>query len=580
MKCSACFSSVQPVLFTSGHAYSIANLASPTKEVLFMTNTATPYNVQPNASSSQPMTTLKLPLCDRTISQDISGDFSLPDYQPEIKRLLRIGVAVQPPLTYATQENLDLSGNMDYFVLYTGHDDMLYCAPLTADYHISAPLTDHADTALKGNLEAWMGDEPCCICHMSADMVTGRVTSPRRLNIKCRMNAKVKAYASCPAGTSPTISQGLAMPEFLSATIPCVNVYRGLGDMLPLQDDMILAPGDADRLRVICAEGQVMTHEVIPGQDSITCRGDVWLKLTMCPMDTQNQPSIPTVTQRKVPFSQVIDLPGVTPDCGVYTNGSCHQLSVEMDDGHLHTEMGIVIEVLAQKDIPTIYTKDIYDTRRNTSATYTSYCVENALQTHSGNFTLSHSLPLSDVNIPASARVVDAMATAEPSELRGERGKYILNGTCHVHLILQNNAEYSSTQIDLPFKYEFENTSSYQTDMWGSENGLSFGGRVTPLACRARIDGERVGMDAELCVMLHLTQKNNITALSGIHVGDEVQRSHGEYVICFPAPQDTLWSVAKKYHAPLAPLSAANGLSSLTSPDAPDSLEGVGYLIV
>ena len=47
-------------------------------------------------------------------------------------------------------------------------------------------------------------------------------------------------------------------------------------------------------------------------------------------------------------------------------------------------------------------------------------------------------------------------------------------------------------------------------------------------------------------------------ALTEADFGDEVTRRRGEYVICFPAPTDSLWTVAKRYHAPIAALTAVN----------------------
>ncbi|MBR0443324.1 MAG: hypothetical protein IIX15_03200, partial [Clostridia bacterium] len=43
---------------------------------------------------------LQLPICDRMVITEVSGEVSLPDYQPEIKRLLRVSATVQPPTRY------------------------------------------------------------------------------------------------------------------------------------------------------------------------------------------------------------------------------------------------------------------------------------------------------------------------------------------------------------------------------------------------------------------------------------------------------------------------------------------------
>jgi hypothetical protein len=89
-----------------------------------------------------------------------------------------------------------------------------------------------------------------------------------------------------------------------------------------------------------------------------------------------------------------------------------------------------------------------------------------------------------------------------------------------------------------------------------------------------------VGIDAELAVSIRTYIPAPFTALSDVGFGSEVTRRRGEYVICFPAPTDTVWSVAKRYHAPMAGLTAANNLSAGVQPDGEESLEGVKYLIV
>ena len=57
-------------------------------------------------------------LLDRILTQDITQELSLPDYQPEIKRLLRVNATIQPPTRYIGGGNIEFSGNVDFTVLY------------------------------------------------------------------------------------------------------------------------------------------------------------------------------------------------------------------------------------------------------------------------------------------------------------------------------------------------------------------------------------------------------------------------------------------------------------------------------
>jgi len=519
-----------------------------------------------------------LPLCHRTLTQDLVGDFSLPDYQPEIKRLLRITAHPAPPETFSSGDALEMEGRIDYFVLYMGNDNQLYCAPLSSEYRMTLPMTDIADrdSSYASHLDVLTGQEPTCLCDLSADPVTGRVTAPRRLNIKCRLSAAVKSYGQASIGAHR--GEDLLPPsvETLTAAIKSGTVYHTLGELMTLQDDMILTSAGEQEMRVVCAEGQVMVSEISAGRDMVTCRGDVLLKLTLSPAEGDNTPA--TVTTRKIPFSQALSLPGVTPDCNCRAVGSCRDMSVEMEDGQLHSELDMQLEVVAQKNVSTLYEKDQFSTRKDTKCEYAEYRPEVALGCINGNFTLSDSLALADTGISPAARVVDVSGRAFPEMLTAdaEKNRYLLTGVCRVTLILYKDGEYTASELELPFRYEKESYNENFPEGFAP----AFDGCVKALTCRARMDGERIGIDAELSVSLRLTDTLSFKALRHVTFGEDIVRKRGEYVVCFPSAEDSLWSVAKRYHAPLAALGAANGLSLPAEADDEASLTGVPYLIV
>jgi hypothetical protein len=150
-------------------------------------------------------------------------------------------------------------------------------------------------------------------------------------------------------------------------------------------------------------------------------------------------------------------------------------------------------------------------------------------------------------------------------------GRCIVSGKANFHLLLINNGEYSFSEIQLPFRYE--------TDCDADGEMILCDSAAEVISCRARMDGERIGIDAEIAMMLRIVSIEPISMLESVTFKNEVVRRRGEYVVCFPADGDTLWSVAKRYHAPMAALSVANDLPTST-PDDKNVLDGVGYLIV
>ena len=158
-----------------------------------------------------------------------------------------------------------------------------------------------------------------------------------------------------------------------------------------------------------------------------------------------------------------------------------------------------------------------------------------------------------------------------------EKERYILTGRCRVHLLLCRDGEYSSSEVEFPFRYEKEMGGGHPLPD-GSQP--EFDGTVKAITCRARMDGERLGIDAELAVAIRMTAPDNLTSLSSVSLGDEITRHAGEYMICFPSANDTLWSVAKRYRVPLAALGAANGVPSSEDPAEIGSLKEINFLIV
>ncbi len=518
---------------------------------------------------------VQVPVADRILTTEVVGDFSLPDYQPEIKRLLRIDVGVLPPMCTGSGRDSEVTGLLDYYVLYMGHDNALWCAPLSTEYSLSMPIEDRVETLS-------VGEPFVCVGDVTTENPVGRVTAPRRLSIRCKLTAKVKMYGECPLHAGEGDGEGT---EVLTAEATVARASRMLGERIDLQEDIILPPGGAEK-RIVCAEGSVMMQEAIPAGGQVHLRGEVTVKLTLSPAESDNafasdevsttEFPMPEILRRKIPFSASMEAEGATADCMATACGFCTDLTVEMEEGHIHLELGVIPEVRTQKNETVTYVKDLYSTRQRLATTSATLPTESASRALNGNFTLSDSLPLTDIGMDADATIVDVTATAMPDSLTvdSEKGRCVLTGLCRAHLLLMRDGEYTSATMELPFRYEFDDSAAHE--------GMNYDGSATVLHCRGRSDGERVSLDAELAVSLRTHASAPMIVLADAAEDaspDRLTRRRGEYVICFPAPTDSLWSVAKRYAAPMTALTAANNLPAAPA-DAPESLDGVGYLIV
>ena len=125
---------------------------------------------------------MSIPICEKTVVTELSDDFTLPDYRPEIRRLLKISVALPAPSSYVSANSAEFSGDAVYSVLYVGGDGKLCSCELVAVYEASTELQNTENCE---NVSAF--DE------LEAENVVGRVTAPRKLNIRCRVRHLIRA---------------------------------------------------------------------------------------------------------------------------------------------------------------------------------------------------------------------------------------------------------------------------------------------------------------------------------------------------------------------------------------------------
>ncbi len=501
---------------------------------------------------------MQIPLCDKTVLCEVTGDFSLPDYQPEIKRLLRIRPCVLPPSHYAGAGNAEFSGVLDYYVLYMGNDGGLYCAPLHTEYGISVPFDEG------------QGSVSLCMADVMPDSVVGRVSAPRKLNIRCRLRAGVRIFGNLPAAEQ---TEGVVDPfsiQRLSGEQTLAQMGYGVSDPVHLSED-ILTDTRGRNMRLVCAEGQVHVQEANAGAGVVNCRGEVELKLMMSAEEQGSLPDpVPTYLVRKLPFSAGIEVEGAMPGSECCVIGNCAELSVAVEETFMHAEVGVVLQAHVMTNRPVRYTKDIFSTKKECECVHDEYALPVAIRALNGNFTQSDSMPLAEAEIPAGCSIVDVCGSAEAEEMHWERGRCSIGGTGRYVVLTYADGEISPHEITLPWKYEFE--CAREPSDWRAHAQV--------LSCRARVDGERIGIDAEIACALEAWDETSARVLRSVSFGEGTGSKSGAFVVCYPSAKDSLWSVAKRYATSLSAVRSANDLAADVPADAHESIQGCKYLIV
>ena len=523
----------------------------------------------PGNAESPARLLVRIPLCDKSVSQEYTNDFTLPDYLPEIRKMLRVTATVLPAESYATPTAAEYAGELRYRVLYVGADGALHSAELPAEYTLSVQIDppDTCDTSM--GIDAWLDAEP--------ELVVTRVLSPRKLGIRCRLKAHARANGWNSLEETLSGAPNGAI-ERLTGEADAAVVLRGVSSPIEVSDEILDgAPLTADPLRVISGEGRVLVSEAVAEKNRVNLRGELLLKL-LCtresPDGAEGASASPTVTQRRLPFSAAVEVDGADRLCDARGFGTLSNLSVTVEDGRILADAELLLTAECQKNERFAFTRDLFSTGSDCRTAFGEITLPFALAMQNGNFTLSDAIPLEGSGIGASDRILDATGEVSVEAVTENGGKTVFTGTAQFHALTENeeSREYGYADFSLPFRY----VADTRNDSAGLPAVSDYDARFEPLTVRLKSDGERLAVDAEISVSIRTAGSVNARLLKEAKFGDAVKKTRGAIVLAYPTPDATLWEAAKKYHVSVPTLAEQNALEA--DPDAP--LSGVRYLLV
>lgn len=510
-----------------------------------------------------PPALLPAPLLDRTIATDLATDFALPDYLPEIKRLLRVTPIIIPESRYLGASSAEFNGTLEYLVTYSGADGNLWSARLRQDYAVSTPVD--ADQLAHGL-------DP--MADTQVDSIVSRVTGPRKLNVRARLRTRVSAWGE--VSVEPEI-EGNPSPAALERLMkPCrvMRLFHAVSEPIDLGDEIALAAGEGET-RIIRADGCVQVNDAAVGDGGVTCRGELLLQLLTC-YEQDGMSSQPVQTWRKIPFEEQIALPDAAPGMMARAWGRCGELAVQIEDGHILCDATIWIEAEVAGENELSLTADIFSTDGEIEdVAYREVEMTGLARCTNGSFTMTGSAPFKDAGIDPGAVIVDVRAVPQIEGIEVAGGRCKLNGNCRLSVIYRIDGEYGAGEMVIPLTYSIDS---------GDDDVTDYAVELTVCGLRSRCEGDddlrKMSIDAEIAAAVRLYERKKQRILDHA-VYRPAETSHNSAcIICYPEPDDSIWSVCKRYRVSCAKVASANHLQYGEGSDLPDSLGGVQYLVI
>ena len=538
---------------------------------------------------------------DTAVTHESSGEFTLPDYLPEIRRVVSVTSTVLPEGRFINGDvnsqniTIEFAGSVVHNILYTNDSGELYCASLSTDYESNTAAPNFINS-VSVDTRIDSGTAACA--------ATCRVIGPRKVAVRAKLKSRVMAvnerYLNEMIDSPLTAADELSLERLLKR-YESVRIMRGeIGD-LRISETIESPPG---MVRPVACSAIVNIREIKPQRDVLSVRGDVVVKCICADEGPAGDggdglfgANLPVpiggaqTVVKKIPFAEEIEIDGLTERCSARSWGRCTSVTVGTDDGgadSLFCDLVFELNAEAMTNEAVTSTADMYSTEYECACTYKDADVYSVLRCANGNVSLSGNITVAG---DRHLSVIASSADARIDDVEFEKGKIVLRGNCAVKVVTSKSGdknggtEYAVEEVSIPLRYECEPVSSAPSTanpdiVWRADC------TVTDITERAEADGGSLFVNAEVALSVSALVKNKVNILDRVSIDhakriDSAGRDTG-LKIYYPHGKDTLWKIAKENHITCSAIAELNGLDSEVSAlnDDPASLDGISMLII
>ena len=495
-----------------------------------------------------------------TAHNEISAEYNLPDYLPDINRLLKVSAKITENSHFLSGDVLEYDGKMKCTILYATGDGNLRSAEFERDF--------------SGNMSV-AGTSGDCDIRFDADIetVSCRLLNPRKLTAKIKLALKSEVY--CNVITTPNIVGKLNASEERALqyrTHAAVGVEMKTAQELGTQisEDLELDASLPSIDEIIAVETEPCVTEFRASDSSIAYKGEIVTEILYRAVGEENESGEKDALtfasfSAKIPIAGEIPAENIGEHPVIRANVKIGSMEYrpqqnafgENRTAELDFDYSVYLDIFCNSE--TEITTDMYSTEYESDCEEESLSYETALCAKSFNFSSDGSAPREDIDFD---RIVMTTATAAIEKTEKQGNKLLFAGTANVSAVLTNGAGiYLSRNFQIPLKGE--------TEAPRSAFPCEIDARACVLAATARLDGDQIRTNLEVLVSYTVTEQHTEPRIRQISVYKDRpagNKKSPSLTLCYPSFGETLWDIAKKYSTTVSELMATNGISAENMP--------------
>ena len=493
-------------------------------------------------------------LFDGCQEQPVDIDVSLPDYCPDIQRILKCQIYPKISSRSITGDRLMLDGSYTVKIFYLDPEGTcVRCHECDDSFTAEIALKQQAENAL-------------VTASARVEYVNCRASSPRRLNVHGSFSLCAKVIS---AGLSEAVSNIAGSDVEQQKMQASVNELAGFAQQSFSVDEVLeLGQGKPPADAIVRADAYLVMQDCKVAAGKLMTKGDANVKFLY---RTAGETGDLETMEYSLPFTQMLDCDGVTDDCicSIHMEVSGVEAQIKNDYSgdktFFDTQVKIYATARAYRPKNMVLVNDAFSRSYDMNIDAKQKTVECLAETV--HDTLVHKADLAQEGTQIS-KVIDVwseMASAAATVADGKislKGKYSL---CVLACDEKNAPFYFERIVD----FEHEMATSAEGDLKCEPD-------VTVGAVSYRISGSGMEVKTELCIRAEVMRRITFKAVTSA-TADETKPVARDTAAClclyFADAGESVWNIAREYRTSMASVCAENGIAG-------DTVENRGMLLI
>lgn len=485
----------------------------------------------------QPVSVCEL-LLDTAAEYPIESDLLLPDYCPDIVRILCC--RVQTLCTDCTAEKavLTVEGMANLSLCYIGDIGGMrkteYKIPFSKSFELPREVTS-----------------PVCSATVEPGRVSCRAVSKRRLELHGALTIRVRLYDTAEhSAVSQARGDGV---QLLHCDYPGARLDGQSNHRFSLAEQLSVPVGKEPPAEIVQVDCRPVVQDCRPVAGRAVLKGELLVHLLY---KTDLETGALECCDYSLPLSQMFDLPRLTEETRCEARLSCLSAECALDEPDEGVRLEVELAAWIRCFSPVVLSgaTDSFSTLYPTEHTLESLRIPRRVEPVAERVTVRCEAPLPD----GAEALLDVWAGADSMTVAAQGEKLVLTGRLAFTML------FSGGELGL-------DSASHSCDV---ASPLSYQGGdvellpdVVILSVTGNLLQGKVQLTAELLVTGLLIEFETCRLLTDLTVDEEhpreTDRSVG-LVICYASAGESVWEIAKHYGALPEQIMADNGLTEKT----------------